>query len=158
MFFHPGLGSSLDVPRLSDPSYRTSGEGAVTSVAVHLLQSTVVDAADVLDGVPELLRGSPLHFSSMHIGGLYGWLAWMGLTCEICTADLTWIRTCTSASPATVSFVLGSTAFFLHFLVSTVEDHSSAVELLRDSAGLALLPPLGPNYIYNPAFPLFFFL
>ena len=69
--FHPDPDLSLDALHLSGPSYHTSGEEAVTSVAMHLLQSTVADAADVLDGVPEPLRGSPLHFSSMRIAELY---------------------------------------------------------------------------------------
>src|SRR4051812_42631281 len=84
--FHPDLGLSLDAPHLSGPSFHTSGEEGVTSVAVHLLKSIVADAADVPGEV--LLvhpRGYPLHFSSMHIGGLCGWLVWPGLTCEIYT-------------------------------------------------------------------------
>ena len=88
--FHPDPDLSLDALHLSGPSYHTSGEEVVTLVAVHLLQSTVADAADVPgEALPACLRGCPSHFSSMHIGGLYGWLAWMGLTCEIYTADLT---------------------------------------------------------------------
>ena len=127
--FHPDPDLSLDAPHLSGPSFHTSGEEVVTLVAVHLLQSTLADAADVPgETLHVCLRGYPLHSSSMHIGGLYGWLVWPGLTCEIYRVDLTWTRTCTSASPAIASFVLVSTVFFLHFLVSIAEDHSFVVE------------------------------
>ena len=88
--FNHDLDLSLDALHLSGPSYHTSGEEGVTSVAMHLLQSIVADAADVPGEV--LLvhpRGYPLHFSSMHIRELCGWLVWTGLTCEIYTADLT---------------------------------------------------------------------
>ena len=88
--FHLDLGLSLDAPHLSGPSFHTSGEETVTSVAVHLLQSTVADVADVPgEALPVCLRGYPLHFSSMHIGGLYGWPTWPGLMCETYTAGLT---------------------------------------------------------------------
>src|SRR4051812_26429567 len=88
--FHPDPGLSLDALRLSGPSFHTSGEEAVTLVVVHLLQSTVADAADVPGGaLLACLRGYPLHFSSRHTGELYDWPAWPGLTCEIYTADLT---------------------------------------------------------------------
>ena len=82
----------------------------------------------------------------------------MGLMCEIYTADPTWIQMYTSASLAIASFALGSIASFPHFLMSTVEVHFSAVELLRDSADLGRQLPPGPNYTYNPASLLFFFL